>query len=182
MPASNEINIHGNVTNSTIIIGDKNVVEVAHHSGSNDIADFEKELIKLLISKNRDLASEKLVSPPLGFQQSGMFHILTAMAIMTGRSCNALSLNERGLVEKELLKAREQLGEASILPALILAIIEIDYYNYHGRVSKNRIDVLKVSQQLADCKLNESEIGLVKSISATDLARKQLDLDALLKE
>lgn len=175
-PNSSQININGNVSGSTIIIGDKNTVISSKEQEAEDFSKLISNAKNYLYNADYEQAYEILSTSRDDFRQSGILNLLTALATIAGRSFNAMPPSHRESAEKDLLLARQKLGGNNIISSIILAILEIDYYNYHGRISKNKIDIETLSQQVGTMGLNEEDMKLINSLYISQDAKKQLNL------
>lgn len=99
-----------------------------------------------------------------------------ALALVSGRNFNSLDPREREQIEIYLNLARNK-DAKWMLPIALLAILEIDYYEIHGMVSDNDIDIYDVAEELKNGSLSIEDCEYLKSIKISQDATQQLDLD-----
>jgi hypothetical protein len=94
---------------------------------------------------------------------------------MMGSRLNRLSLADRGRLERHLKAARSQAGD-SLLPAVCLAMLEIDYYNFHGQAGPNGVSTRELAAQLAGRPLPDDELDWVRLLGVSKTAKQKLGL------
>ncbi|HEV7485748.1 MAG TPA: toll/interleukin-1 receptor domain-containing protein [Thermoanaerobaculia bacterium] len=95
---------------------------------------IEEEVPALLTRRQYAEAERVLLRQPEMMRASASFSVYLALARLRGRSFNSLHPNERGQIEALVRNARAA-DPSSPLPAILLAILKIDYYDLHGLVS-----------------------------------------------
>lgn len=138
--------------------------------------DVVTQIVLLLDEKEFDSASEILQGVPENSAQAGYANLLRALILLAGRSFNAIRPMERTRIEKCLISARKKMGD-ELMPLIFLAILEMDYYSYHGQVSENDISPDIVTQRLAREQLPEKDKVILKLLKASDEARNKLGLN-----
>ena len=118
-----------------------------------------------------DLLAHVPADSPLG----GKAQLLCGLACMVGSRLNRLSLADRGRLERHLKAARSQAG-ASLLPAVCLALLEIDYYNFHGQAGPNGVSTRELAAQLAARPLADDELAWVRLLGVSKSAKQKLGL------
>jgi len=99
-----------------------------------------------------------------------------ALALLAGRRTNVIPHSEREMAESYLRSALNQRPEW-LFPLAILAILEMDYYNYHGRSSKNDIELDEVAEKLRGSRLPPEEHQLLQLLGDSLQAKERLGLD-----
>jgi hypothetical protein len=130
----------------------------------------------LLYKKDFDSAYELLQKIPNSASQAGYANLLKALALLAGRSFNATRPIEREKVEKHLISAWRK-GGNELIPLVLLAILEIDYYNYHGQASSNNVSPAEVAQNIKMKQLSEEDIRLLGLLKISRDARYKLGLN-----
>jgi hypothetical protein len=97
--------------------------------------------------------------PPSAFRQAKVCCYL-AVARLEGRSFNGLHSGERESIEK-LLRQAHRVCPSWGLPAVLLAVLEIDYYQLGGCKSRNPIRPADVSRILQKEPLSETDRQLL---------------------
>jgi len=98
-----------------------------------------------------------------------------AVAILAGRSWNALRPRERQEAERLLISAKRRAGDW--LPPLVgLAILEADYYSEHGMIGASDVTVEAVARRLVACPLSPRDLNLLALMPAQAETRVRLGL------
>lgn len=103
--------------------------------------------------------------------------VLTALAVVGGRSFNCLSKKEITRIESELIPVVNDL-EYSILPLALLAALEIDYYKYHGQKGPSGIRAGETRGHVQQRGFSSEESSLLRLINLSDRAAEFLNLGA----
>lgn len=101
-------------------------------------------------------------------------HYYLALALLRGRSFNSLYPKERSRIERHLRVAQDP---DWLPPSILLAILEIEYYHYHGTSSDNNISVYKVTNQLQSQGLSKQERHLLRRVKIRPETKAKLKLN-----
>jgi hypothetical protein len=141
------------------------------------LAAVESQAVDLLVAKNYVAAERLLVRQPSAARQRPTLSAYLALARLAGRSFNALYPAERDAIESLLRRAWAGALEWE-LPRLLLAIIEIDYYQLHGLVSAAPMRPTDVAH--GPDRIDIKSRALLSNFHISPRARRELQLDALL--
>lgn len=100
-------------------------------------------------------------------------HYYLALALLRDRSFNALYSKERSQIEKHLRVAQDP---DWLPPTILLAVLEIEYYKYHGRRSDNNISIDQVAHQLRYHRLSKQERDLLRRVKIRQKTKAKLKL------
>jgi len=92
-------------------------------------------------------------------------HTYRALALLEGRHFNSLHPSERARIERHLATARRHDPELA-LPHLLLYVLEIDYYRYHGKVSENPVSDAEPGS--LEGRLSEEDQRLFEQLDRSD--------------
>jgi hypothetical protein len=143
------------------------------------VAAFESAAVNLLVAEDYAGAERLLMRQSAAMRERASVSVYLALARLAGRSFNALHPAEREAIEALLRRAK---GASSwwVLPALLLAILEIDYYQLHGLVSAAPVSVAEVRSRVGVARLDATSRSLISNVNVSRRARRELQLDALL--
>ncbi len=141
-----------------------------------DDDDLVAQIVELLYEKEFVGVSQLLQETSDGVLPIGYTNLLKALALLADRSFNAIHPSEREKVEKYLISARNEMAN-ELIPLILLAILEIDYYNYHGQRSLNNVSPTDVAQKTRMKSLTEADIRLLGLMQASRGARNKLGLN-----
>ena len=162
--AGGDIDIH---------IGDKIYSALPSSEENYDVLISRAE--SFLYKKDFDGAYEVLQKIPNDVPQTGNANLLYSLVILAGQSFNAISPVEISKVERSLISARHKM-ENKLIPSILLAILETDYYNYHGESSENEISMEQVASKLRTKQLSEKDKQLLGLLKMSREARNKLGL------
>lgn len=172
-----KIEIGGDVSGN-IIIGSGNQIK------SSLLNNQEKSYTEILNAAEYALLNGEykeawnILNPvPDQASEAGKANLLRALAKTEKNSFNSLSFGQRAEIEKLLLFARKKMGDNALTPLIILAVLEIDYYNNHGQCSKNDVDIDDVSQKISNTPPDSKDIDLInKTILISQASKNKLGL------
>lgn len=155
---------------------DRDVVLISEQSAERaDDASLVQRAETMLLQNEFEGVKALLKQVPDDSALAGRSNLLSGLAMMFSNSLGRMSPAERAEMEKYLRTAHRKL--ANPVPALIcLAVLEIDYYHYHGRSSENQISITEVAERLRRDSLPAEDINLLKRIKTSPLARQKLGL------
>ena len=133
----------------------------------------EQQAVALLTRRQYAEAERVLLRQPEEAHGRAGFSAWLALARLAGRSFNALHPKERETIEA-LLRSAHAAEPSWELPAILLAILEIDYYENHGLVSAEPIAASAV--RAAD--LDAPSRALLAGIRISRRALRELQLDS----
>lgn len=105
----------------------------------------------------------------------GKANLYLGLALMFSAPFGRMSPGERTELEKYLRTAQKKL-ENPLLALVCLAVLEIDYYHYHGRASGSNINLADIAERIHKKSLSAEDLIWVKRISMSSLARQKLGL------
>jgi hypothetical protein len=141
-------------------------------------APAESAVVEQLLAKDYAAAERLLMRQPSTLRQRASFQVYLALARLGDRSFNALHPVERETIETLLRRARAASSEPD-LAMLLLAILEIDFYELHGRASAEPTRTADVLRSGA-VRLEVKSRSLLSNVRVSDRARRELRLDAML--
>ncbi len=144
------------------------------------VAAVEPSVAELLVAKDYAGAERLLMRQPAAARQRATLSVYLALARLGGRSFNAPYPAERDTIEMLLRRARAASPEWD-LPMLLLAILEIDYYQAHGLVSAAPILPPEVLSRRRTVPLDAVSRSLLSHLYTSRRARRELQLDAILR-
>jgi hypothetical protein len=133
----------------------------------------ESQVVDLLVAKKYGAAELLLLRQPNATRERARFLAYLALALLGGRSFNALHPNEREKIEA-LVRSAHAAAPSWELPMILLAILEIDYYAQHGLVSAEPVPASAVSTAQFEAPSRSLLTGL--RISSRAIQELQLDL------
>jgi len=134
----------------------------------------EEEVVALLTRRQYAETQRLLLRQPDATRERASFSAYLALALLGGRSFNALHPNEREEIEA-LVRSAHAAAPSWELPVMLLAILEIDYYALHGLVSAEPVPASAVrAVQLA-----APSRSLLTGIRMSRRALQELQLDSL---
>jgi hypothetical protein len=141
------------------------------------IAAVEDTVIELMMAKDYLAAERLLLRQPSTARQHANLSAYLALARLAGRSFNALYPAERETIEMLLRRARASASDWD-LPKLLLAILEIDYYELNGIASDRPGRPSDVVHGGAE--MDDRSRALLSNLHISRRARRELRLDTLL--
>jgi hypothetical protein len=134
----------------------------------------QNDIVRLL-GESQFTAARRLLAdlPETAIRKEPKFSCYLALARLEGRSFNGLYPAEREEIEGLLREAYRALP-AWGLPALLLAVLEIDFYQLSGRKSKDPVRPAEVLQILDRAPLNAIDRSLLVSVLISKRARASL--------
>jgi TIR domain len=138
---------------------------------------IEDKVIGLLMAKDYVAAERLLMRQASSTRQAAILSVYLALARLAGRSFNALYPVERETIERLLRRARASAPERE-LPRLLLAIMEIDYYELNGL--KNDTPVSPGDVVHGGAEMDDRWRKLLLNLNVSLRARHDLGLDTLL--
>jgi len=144
------------------------------------VAAVEPAVAELLVVKDYAGAERLVMRQPAAARQRATLSVYLALARLGGRSFNALYPAERETIEMLLRRARVA-SPVSDLPMLLLAILEIDYYQLHGLVSAAPVRPAEVLSRRGTVPLDAVSRSLLSHLYTSRRARRELQLDAVLQ-
>lgn len=132
----------------------------------------EQQVVALLTRRQYAEAERILLRQPDDAHGRSGFSAYLALARLAGRSFNALHPKEREKIET-LLRSAHAAAPSWELPAILLAIMEIDYYQSHGLVSAEPIPASAVRAELLDAPSR----ALLTGLRMSSRALRELQLD-----
>ncbi|HEX7679728.1 MAG TPA: toll/interleukin-1 receptor domain-containing protein [Thermoanaerobaculia bacterium] len=140
----------------------------------------EPAVAEQLLAKDYAGAERLLMRQPAAARQRAILSVYLAFARLGGRSFNALYPAERETIEMLLRRARAS-SPTWDLPLLLLAILEIDYYQLHGLVSAAPVRPAEVLSRNGTVSLDAVSRSLLSHLNTSQRARRELQLDAVLE-
>jgi len=172
------VSISGGRGLNITIIGDHNPIAPITYQESTDhqIIDEDSEIAKCLaaLSINQYSTATRICQLILKSNQSSYkAKGYLAIAQFQGRSPNALHPQVLTQIEDLL---REACVDGWLFPEILLAIIECDYYEYHGSRSKNNINLDTVIHRFKNEGISEAELRLLRDIPLRRGTHRRIDL------
>jgi hypothetical protein len=141
------------------------------------VATLEDAISELLMAKDYVAAEQLLIRQPSSSRPQANLSVYLALARLAGRSFNALHPAERQTIEMLLRRANVDAPDSE-LPKLLLALLDIDYYELNGIASNISIrpsDVVPENSGI-DVRLR----ALLSNLDISPRARRELRLDSFL--
>lgn len=129
----------------------------------------------LLIQSDYEGVKALLKPIPDDSPLAGKANLYSGLALMFSAPFGRMSPGDRAELEKYLRTAQKKL-ENPLLALVCLAVLEIDYYHYHGRASGNNINLADVAERIQKKSLPAEDLVWVKRLSMSSLARQKLGL------
>jgi hypothetical protein len=141
------------------------------------VAAVEDQIVERLTEKDYFAAEHLLVRQASSVRPQANHCVYLALARLAGRSFNELDPADRQTIELLLLRAHAEAPDLE-LPKLLLATMEIDYYELNGLASD--IPVKPTDVVHGGAGMNRRSLTLLSDIKVSSRARRELGLDSLL--
>jgi len=155
---------------------DGKTVLISEKAGeSGQYASLLQQAEVMLAQNDYDGALAVLKTVPDASPLAGKANLYSGLALMFSAPFGRMSPGERTELEKFLRAAQKKL-EDPLLALVCLAVLEIDYYHYHGRSSGSNINLAEIAERIHAKPLSGEDTVWIKRISMSSLARQKLGL------
>lgn len=143
-----------------------------------DVDNYKETLNKasvLLLENESEDAYELVKQIPDKTLYIGYANLLAALALMANKPLNKMHPKDIRKLEQHLKLAQKKMANP-VFPKICLAILEIDYYNYHGQVSSNNVSPQDTASELKTQELPEEEKQFLHLLRISQDAKHRLGL------
>lgn len=155
---------------------DSKTVLISERTGEGEqYARLVQQAEDMLAQNDYDGAITLLKNIPDESPLAGKANLYSGLALMFRTPFGRMSPGERTELEKYLRTAQKKLVDP-LLALVCLAVLEIDYYHYHGRASGSNINLADIAERIHKKSLSAEDLVWVKRISMSSLARQKLGL------